>query len=149
MFDLLKSFYDNDGINIPCERQFYPYWEWEDWQAGIYAGSEQLEKIQNARQMLLKPNCFYENCNIVISQWPKSTLHRLTNPYINRKAWIGHSAAFFYCGANKASTREAYLSLSLDKRKIANQVAGKAITEYLLKTVTNKGIVKKQLRLWE
>jgi len=66
----------------------------------------------------------------VITDWPYSCEHNLTNKTINRKAWIGHAAVALAIQCPEDIVRQAWGFLSEDQRMRANMQADMAIAEW-------------------
>ena len=63
----------------------------------------------------------------VIVEYPKSCEQFLTNPSINRQAWIGHAAANIAIQCPEYLTRIAWKELTEEQRILANKQADIAI----------------------
>jgi hypothetical protein len=63
----------------------------------------------------------------VIAEWPLSCEQNLTDPSINRKAWIGHAAACLAIESPEYITRMAWAYLSNEQQRDANKQADDAI----------------------
>ena len=66
----------------------------------------------------------------VISEWPYSCEHNLTNITQNRKAWIGHAACALEKGFAEEIVRSAWSHLSKKQQHEANKKAAQAIEEW-------------------
>lgn len=63
----------------------------------------------------------------VLSLWPFSCEHNLSDPTMNRKAWIGHAAAWLAINSPEYITRMAWGRLSKQQQNDANNKAEQAI----------------------
>ena len=66
----------------------------------------------------------------VLTAWPVSAEHNLTNISINRKAWIGHAACCLATGIPEVVTRKAWGELTQRQQDKANDMARKAIAHF-------------------
>ena len=66
----------------------------------------------------------------VVKEWPYACLHNLTNPSINRQAWIGHSACCIAIKCPEDITRLAWHTLTQKQQDDANSQADKAIAHF-------------------
>lgn len=112
---------------------YYPYWDWEDFQNGMYTyenKEEAVTLIGIAKDLLSSPVDFGEGAREMIFNWPKATAHNLTNRSINRKAWIGHATCCFIHDVPEVLTRIAWSELTQEQRDKANQIAEEVIRDY-------------------
>jgi hypothetical protein len=118
-------------------KPFYEkYTEWECYKNGMY-NCENLENEDDLIEQsasLLKDNLKFKNvANKVVSSWVISAMVHLTNPNINRKAWIGQASCFYNHKCPEIVTRKAWASLTIIERAKANAVAESVINNYLKK----------------
>lgn len=66
----------------------------------------------------------------VIREWPISCENALTDPNLNRKAWIGHAACALALGCPEDITRKAWGLLTDEQRLLANKQAARSIAEW-------------------
>lgn len=111
---------------------FHPYWLWEDFQNGMY---EQPSKIrittgESEEQRLEKViECLgnAEKCELymrkVIKEWKFACENHLTNPALNKIAWLGQAACCMYAGITEAETKRAWHLLTEQQRDEANDIA--------------------------
>jgi len=69
----------------------------------------------------------------VITAWPRTMLNSLTNPSINKRAFLGHCAVSFKLGISEAITRAAWKELTDTQRYLADLVAQSTIDEWKIK----------------
>jgi hypothetical protein len=112
---------------------FHPYWDWEDYKAGMW------NKLTRQEELRLLPlaveftgdHFMYGNAMMrVVVEWPITMEHNLTNPSINHKAFVGHCAACLDRGYPEYLTRAAWKLLNDDKQYLANRAAEKAIEKW-------------------
>lgn len=66
----------------------------------------------------------------VIHEWPISCENALTDPLLNKKAWVGHAACAMAIGCPEDITRQAWGLLNDEQRFLANKEADRAIREW-------------------
>lgn len=62
----------------------------------------------------------------VICEWPITCEHNLTSPG-NRKAWLGHAAAYLAIGSPESVTRAAWGMLTIEQQNASNDKAQQCI----------------------
>lgn len=114
------------------ERKYHPYYEWEDYQSGMYDelkdGREHRVKL--AVKLLSHPLICYQFMKEVTVRWKVATEHVFTNITCNRKSWLGQSACHLFAGVKEDETREAWKYLTIEQRKKANDIAKEVIKEW-------------------
>ena len=70
----------------------------------------------------------------VINEWKFSCEHNLTNPSMNKIAYIGQAACCIYCGAPNTITMKAWNMLDENIKERANRIA-KNTLELYFKTI--------------
>lgn len=107
-------------------RIFHPYWDWECYWAGMYA----THKVDNGEELYCEFLADIPRFSLamarVITSWPKSCEHFLTDPHINNIAWMGQSAMCIATGVPRRY-RAGYMLLNNQQRKDANNMAAKYI----------------------
>lgn len=112
---------------------YYPYWEWEDYQYGMYDSvpdDEMITLIGLARDLLSDPTEFDKEASDMVFNWPISATHNLTNKSINRRAWIGQATCCFALNVPEILTKLAWTELTTEQRNEANNIAQKIIEDY-------------------
>jgi hypothetical protein len=66
----------------------------------------------------------------VIDQWPNTCMNSLSNPSINRRAFIGHAACQLEINCPEYIVRQAWWMLNENQRILADKEADKAIQEW-------------------
>lgn len=109
--------------------RIYHTWEmWECFRAGFFDTSSKNKSLtdDDCRKQyadFLKNSFAFQTSAIrVITEWPVSTEHNLTNENMNRLAWIGQAAACIECGL-PSKYCGGFNLLSNSDRAIANNVA--------------------------
>lgn len=92
---------------MKANRCYHPWWDWECYKAGFYntAPPDNITEDQAKtmyRDFLAKPLFFSFAMEKVFKHWHKSCEHFLTNPSINRIAWLGQAAMCIETGVPSA-----------------------------------------------
>lgn len=111
-------------------REKFPYWEWEDYQAGLYeltwvGGAEEAKTILADLPLLLT------GMNRAVSEWPKAAAHHLTDGGMNQRAWLGWAACGILAQTPAHVTRQAWWQLTEIQRNEANKIADGVIESYV------------------
>lgn len=105
-----------------------PYWLWEDWLNGMWSKTEfDMHKCIEFTGNHVK---YGEAMKIVIEKWPNTMLNSLTNPSINKRAFLGHCAASMAIGCPEYITRMAWRELTDEQRFLADKVAQETIDKW-------------------
>jgi hypothetical protein len=118
-------------VNI--KRMYHPYWDWECYKAGMWrepTSAEKAELLPIAVTFTGDADLYGSFMMKVIEEWPFACEHHLTDPHINRKAWVGHAACCMAKGCPEGVTRAAWGHLTEEQRAAANIQAGRAISEW-------------------
>ena len=116
------------------KRVFHTFDKWECVKAGFYATTKDgwtKEQCEQAYLTLLSdPKEFEKIAREVISEWPMSCEHYLTNSAMNRLAWLGQASV---CKAHGVPSQFAsgWFLLNEDQQKVANEVALRVINQWL------------------
>jgi hypothetical protein len=117
-------------------QRIYHRWEkWEDYPAGFF--NEQppkgmtIEDCQNKYAEFLRDlKLFKKSAYRVIDEWPNATEHNLTNPNMNRIAWIGQSSVCIHYGI-PSKYRGGYHLLSEKEQLQADSIALEIINYWM------------------
>lgn len=128
-------------------KQIYkPYWQWEDYKNGMYNKIEKSEQKNMVDKTLIFMNnteLFGEAMRQVISKWKETMINSLTNPSINKCAFVGQCACSYWINVPESITKQAWKRMTDIKRYEANKIAQKYINKWLLDHETkNKRIHK-------
>ena len=111
-------------------RQKFPYWEWEDYQMGMYDLAVLRGTVDHAREVLT--SCGLERVmRQAVQQWPKAAAHHLTDGGMNQRAWLGWAACAIAGNTPAHLTRAAWWQLSDGERATANDAADRVIAGYV------------------
>lgn len=112
-------------------RVYYPYWEWEDWIAGLYARPRDIEAEATASASLLSDTSAFLAAMSSLDAWPKSLAHNMTNTEQNRKAWLGQAACCIASQSTSDATCYAWVRMMSERQRVtANRAAQTFITEW-------------------
>lgn len=115
---------------MALQQKYHPYTVWEDWLNGMWTSVDK----QKEQQLLQKAYDFTSDykkygaaMHEVVMAWPLTMEHNLTNPSINKKAFVGHCAVCFKLGIPEHITRSAWKLLTVEQQNLANWQADDAI----------------------
>lgn len=111
------------------KREKYPYHEWEDYQAGLYALNWNAG-VDVAIGLLSRPVALLDAMRRAVREWPKAAAHHLTDGGMNQRAWLGWAACGIAAQVPAHMTRAAWWQLTDQERSAANAVADAVIEEY-------------------
>jgi hypothetical protein len=111
-------------------RVWHPYWNWEEWKAGMW----RIVSKDEERKLLPVAFAFTGDANLygtamfrVIEEWPISCEHNLTDHSLNKQAWIGHAACALAKRLPEYIVRQAWGMLTEEQRIAANIKAQNAV----------------------
>lgn len=118
--------------NLTNIRQvFFRYELWEDFQSGMYNTRNEESAIQKAMECLSNKEICSSCMKKVVTDWEIATAQVLTNPESNGRAWLGQCACYMYAGCHDEETRRAWVRLTEEVRKTANDIADRVIYDWL------------------
>jgi hypothetical protein len=114
------------------KRVYSPYYDWEDYKAGMYRNPINLDidSLVTKDLKLLGSDRFMSIGLEVLYSWRCATNFNLSNRTQNRKAWIGQAACCYNHGSVERITRQAWKHLDVDSQNRANLIAEKIIKRY-------------------
>jgi hypothetical protein len=112
------------------QRRKYPYTEWEDYVAGLYALTWEGTQ-RDAMELLSDPGRLRSGMHQALALWPKASEHHLSDDAVNSRAWLGWAACGILARVPAHATRAAWWLLSEDQRVAANAVADDVIRYYM------------------
>lgn len=115
-------------------RQVWHHYEtWEEFNFGMW----RLVSTEESRELLPKAIEFTGDHVLygsymrrVISEWPISCEHNLTNISMNRLAWVGHAACCLAIQCPESVTRSAWKVLTHEQQHLANEQARLAVMQW-------------------
>ena len=115
-------------------RIYHHYEKWEEVSAGMW----DVMPKEREKEMLRSAIDFTGNAKLygsfmmrVVREWPISCEQALTNPSMNRLAWIGHAATCIAIQCPEYITRMAWGRLSQQQQDEANAEAQSALEIWL------------------
>lgn len=119
------------------DRVFHTYEKWECYKAGFYATTKEgmkKDECQEAyREFLSDIDLFSETLGKVITEWPHSCEHYLTNVAMNRIAWLGQASACYALGI-PSTFRGGFSLLTPKEQDKANLIALDYLNRWLEST---------------
>lgn len=103
-----------------------PYWEWEDWLNGMWQKGDE-SRLHEAIEFTGNWQIYGAAMLDVIFAWPRTMLNSLTNPSINKRAFLGHCAVSYALGISEDITRMAWKQLTDKQRHDADLIAQQTI----------------------
>jgi hypothetical protein len=100
-----------------------PWETWEDYTAGMYRGTLDLDRQADSARLLADPGGFTETAREMLREWPTAARQNLTNMWSGRNAWLGQAACCYAHGATAADTRAAWGTLTNAQQNAANAAA--------------------------
>lgn len=124
---------------------FHHFSLWEDYKAGFYdtVCHDAKEHIKKSVELLSNQDEFYKYASRVIEEWVFSCEHNLTDPSLNKIAYIGQSAC---CIANNTPafvTRNAWSYIDEADQRLANETARKILKEWKYKELMRGSLWEK------
>lgn len=122
------------------ERIYHTWDEWECYPAGFYETHPPREGMSDEEcrdayaSFLSDDDLFRTALERVITEWPNSCEHYLSNERMNRVAWLGQAAMCIETGVSR-HYRGGFSRLPQDQQDIANATA----LEYLNRWLTSRG----------
>jgi len=111
-------------------KQVYkPYWEWEDWVNGMWSRTDK-DMLKEAIEFTGDYLRYGKAMGEVIKAWPNTMINSLTNPSINKRAFLGHCACCYSFGCPEYITREAWGHLTDEQRRLADNEAQTRIDKW-------------------
>jgi ParB-like chromosome segregation protein Spo0J len=139
-FTPLDDTFDGAGMEVRTintgdpNRVFHTFDKWECVKAGFYASTKDGWSKEQCEQayfdLLSDPDEFDLIARRVISEWPMSCEHYLTNSAMNRLAWIGQASVCLKHGV-PSQFSSGWNLLSDEQKDKANEVALKVLNEWL------------------
>lgn len=120
------------------ERIYHHYEKWEDYKHGFYdslSGKNKNVLMDKVVELFSSQELTDKYMRMVIEQWPYSCEHNLSNPSLNRVAYLGQSACCIYGGIPSGITMSAWSLVSQKNRDEADKIASKIIKEWELKQI--------------
>ena len=141
---------------MKIKQQWVQYYEWEDWLNGMWRklpANEEAEIINLAVDFTGNWVKYGEAMGEVLSEWPKTMLNSMSNPSINRRAFLGYCACQFKHNIPEYITRFAWRELTNQQRFDADKIAEIHIKNWIVNyeiknRAVHKGMGKQMLFQW-
>lgn len=114
-------------------RVYHPWQKWEDHKSGFYnpcSGQEKEQKIKKVLELFNDVFICTDYMNRVINEWTYSCEHNLTNPSLNKIAYIGQAACCIYDKIPSSVTMEAWSLLDKKTQERADKIAGSVLKKW-------------------
>jgi hypothetical protein len=114
-------------------QEFYPYWLWEDFLAGMYKPTpkESLSQmVASAVGILSCPDKCLDSMRKCVEDWPIAAAENLRDNTKNRRPWMGRACCCVATGVREDAVRLAWWQLSESQRESANDIADAVIAEW-------------------
>ena len=108
------------------------YKEWEDYKNKMYENNNDREIIKQCYEILISENLKEHMENTTIS-YPISSKVNLTNKMFNPVSWLGQATCNLLIGASARETCQAWLMMTKEEQKRANDIAKEVIKEWRTK----------------
>lgn len=113
------------------DRVYHPFDQWEEIRFGMWSEvKDRKAMLQKAIEFTGDHTKYGKYMMRVVNEWPISCENALTDPLLNKKAWVGHAACALAIGCPEDITRQAWGFLTDEQRFLANKEAARAIREW-------------------
>jgi len=134
-------------MNRNIKQVYIQYTKWEDFLHGMWRKVSKEDEVIFLKQAIefTGNHVVYGNAmGEVIKEWKNTMLNSLTNPHINKRAFLGHCAVSFKINCPEYITRMAWKELNDKQRLLADNVAQNHINKWLIQYYerTNKRLHK-------
>lgn len=128
---------------MKIKRVYHPYHLWEEIQYNMWGDVDNNSHALNQVKIFISDHKLYGSYMMrVISEWPISCENAFTDPNLNRKAWVGHSAVALALQIPEDITRKAWFYLEDYERLLANKEAERAIQAWERAYIKDKSLCK-------
>ena len=113
--------------SLKMNRIYHPWWNWECYKAGFYSieppeGMDADTCRVRYCEFLSSDEKFSAGMERVFKEWPNSCEHFLTNPSINKIAWLGQASMCITSGIS-SNFKGGFNLLSTEDQGKANALA--------------------------
>lgn len=107
------------------KRMYHSWDKWEDYKYGFYDGKIKSKEnmINNCKGLFQNLNLFEECLKTIILNWKFSCEHNLSNPGLNKVAYLGQAACALKFEAPNSVSRIGYNILSEKEKNEADKLA--------------------------
>lgn len=114
------------------KRIWHPWTDWECYGAGLFDGKTDLtpDEAREAYATFLRDTPRFKSAlQRVLTEWPKSCEHFLSNEQSNRIAWLGQAAMCIETGINNTH-RGGFKLMTDEEQRTANETAAAALAAW-------------------
>ena len=111
-------------------RIYHSYDKWEDYKAGFYGGlllNDKIDHVSKVVELFSSAELTEQYMLRVINEWKYSCEHNLTNPSMNRVAYLGQAACCLFASVPSTDTMKYWKNVSQECRDKADEIAEKTI----------------------
>ena len=120
-------------------RIYHPYWMWEEVKYNMWGSVDDTEDYLNRAVDFTGDHTLYGKYMMkAVKKFTYSCEHNLTNPTINKKAYIGHIACALAMKCPEDIVRKAWWLLTDEQRELADREAMIAYNYWLNKIYYKK-----------
>lgn len=110
------------------KRVYHHYLDWEEIDHNMWGVVDNKDEFIEATALFMENHHEFGRYMVrVTKEWPISCENALTDPGLNKVAWIGQAACALAKGSPESITRKSWSLLSNEQRLLANKEANKAI----------------------
>lgn len=124
-------------------RVYHPWDKWEDYQHNFYGGVSDYKKddtLELYASLLRDLPKFEKALQTIISEWPYSCEHNLTNENMNRIAYLGQASCALVYKVPHNVSMGGYNLLTKEEQKAADNMAEKYLNLWLEKYEHSKKV---------
>jgi hypothetical protein len=110
-------------------RFFYNYKIWECPKSNFYKGIAKNDETK-ALGIMKDYNKWGFYMKKLLDRWPVSCNQFLSDPTINKKAWIGQASMACFFKVSAATTKKCWFMLNKKEQNKANNEAGKVLNKW-------------------
>lgn len=127
---------------IQLERVYHPWDTWEEVAHNMWGDVDDKKVyLKHAIKFTGDHKRYGRFMMRVVEEWPVSCENALTDPAINKKAWVGHAACALALECPEHITREAWSHLTDEQQLLANEKAQHAIDAWKMRYAQSKGLL--------
>lgn len=113
------------------DRIYHNHEKWEDAKAGMYDNPANLnQEVDTIVAFFNNPYNLKKYMVLVCEEWVYACEHNLSNPAMNKIAYIGQACIAYRFGFSRESTMKAWNYLSQDVQKKANEIAKETLNNW-------------------
>lgn len=113
------------------KRVYHPYWLWEDYKCGFYetaSGEKKKQHVEKVVEMFNSAELTRKFMMMAIERWVYSCEQNLTNPAMNKIAYLGQAACCLYAGVGCMTTMTSWNLLTKEVQQRSNTIAKEVLS---------------------